>query len=215
VRFRDRAQAGRALGLRLRDEHLEDPVALGLPRGGVVVAAAVADALGAPLDIVVARKLGVPWQPELAFGAVAPGVVVLRDDVVSAAHLRPPDTEGAAAREAAKLDELALAYRGDAPPVPLRDRTAIIVDDGLATGATATAAVRSVRRSDPRRVIVVVPVCAAQTAEQLRGEVDEVVCLGEFTDFHAVGLYYDEFASVPDDEVRALIARSRHAPLGR
>ena len=215
VRFRDREQAGRALGERLRDERLEDPVVLGLPRGGVVVAAAVAEALGAPLDILVARKLGVPWQPELAFGAVAPGVVVLRDDVVSATHLPPPDIEAAAIREAAKLDELARAYRGDLPPAPLRDRTAVIVDDGLATGATATAAVRSVRRSDPRRVIVAVPVGAAQTAEQLRAEVDEVVCLGEYSDFHAVGLYYENFASVPDEEVRALIARGRHAPLGR
>ena len=166
------------------------------------MAAAVADALGAPLDIIVARKLGVPWQPELAFGAVAPGVVVPRDDVIAATGLGDEEIAAAAARESAKLGELARAYRGDAPPVPLRGRTAIIVDDGLATGATATAAARSVRKQDPARVVVAVPVCAAQTARELRGEVDEVVCLGEYNDFHAVGLYYDDFASVPDATVR-------------
>ena len=213
--FRDREQAGRSLGERLRESRLDDPVVLGLPRGGVVVAAGVADALGAPLDVVVARKLGVPWQPELAFGAVAPGVVVLRDDVVAAADLDEREIEAAAARESAKLDELAGGYRGDLPPVALAGRTAVVVDDGLATGATATAAVRSVRMQDPARIVVAVPVCAAETARDLRREVDELICLGEYRDFHAVGLYYDEFGSVPDAIVRDLIARSRHAPLGR
>jgi len=215
VSFRDRIHAGRALGERLRGEQLVDPVVFGLPRGGVAVAAGVAEALDAPLDIIVARKLGVPWQPELAFGAVAPGVVALRDDVIAAAGLRRPEIDAAAARESAKLADLERAYRGDVPPVPLRGRTAIIVDDGLATGATATAAARSARREDPARVIVAVPVCAAQTAVTLRREVDDVVCLGEYEDFHAVGLYYEDFAPVPDAEVRELIARSRHAPLGR
>lgn len=213
--FPDRQEAGRALGERLREARLDDPIVLGLPRGGVVVAAAVAEALGAPLDIVVARKLGVPWQPELAFGAVAPGVVVLREDVVAAAGLEPADIDAAAARESAKLDDLARAYRGDVPAVELRGRCAIVVDDGLATGATATAAVRSVRAREPARIVVAVPVCAAETARDLRREVDEVICLGEYRDFHAVGLYYDEFGSVADATVRDLLARSRRAPLGR
>ena len=215
MRFKDRMEAGRLLGERLREEGLDDPVVLGLPRGGVVVAAEVADALGAPLDVLVARKLGVPWQPELAFGAVAPGVVALREDVVAAAGLRRADIEAAAAREGAKLAELADRYRGDAPPIPLRGRTAVNVDDGLATGATAAAAVRSVKGDAPKRVIVAVPVCAAPTAIDLRREVDAVVCLGEYDDFHAVGMYYDEFASAEDDQVRELIAESRRAPLGR
>src|SRR5260370_21899524 len=132
MRFRDRVEAGRLLGARLRDERLDDSVVLGLPRGGVVVAAEVADALGAPLDVLVARKLGVPWQPELAFGAVAPGVVALRADVVAAAGLRRADIDAAAAREAAKLAELADRYRGDAPPILLPGRTVVIVADGLA-----------------------------------------------------------------------------------
>jgi len=215
VIFRDRAEAGRALGRRLADERLEDPVVLGLPRGGVVVAAEVADALDAPLDVAVARKLGVPWQPELAFGAVAQGVVALREDVIAAARLDRELIDDAAARESAKLAELAERHRGGLPPVPVRGRTAIIVDDGLATGATATAAVRSVRGHEPKRLVVAVPVCAAQTANELRTEVDDVFCLGEYRDFHSVGLYYEDFASVSDEEVRLLIARSRRAPLGR
>jgi putative phosphoribosyl transferase len=213
--FHDRADAGRALGRRLGDEHLDDPVILGLPRGGVVVAAEVADALGAPLDVVVARKLGVPWQPELAFGAVAQDVVALRDDVIAAAGIGRAQIAQAAERESAKLAELAERYRGGVPPVPVRGRDAIIVDDGLATGATATAAVRSVRRDAPKRLIVAVPVCAAETANELRREVDDLICLGEHRDFHAVGMYYEDFASVSDDQVRELVARSRHAPLGR
>lgn len=214
MRFKDRSEAGRLLGERLRDEHIEDPVVLGLPRGGVVVAAEVADALGAPLDVLVARKLGVPWQPELAFGAVAPGVVVLRDDVVRAAGLDDREIEAAAAREGAKLEELARRYRGGADPVPLRGRTAVLVDDGLATGATATAAARSVKAQGPKRVIVAVPVCARETAEQLRREVDDVICLGELDNFRAVGLYYEDFGQVEDDEVRARMTRTRSAAAG-
>jgi putative phosphoribosyl transferase len=215
VTFRDRVEAGRLLGERLRDEKLDDPVVLGLPRGGVVVAAEVAAALGAPLDIVVARKLGVPWQPELALGAVAPGAVALRDDVIAATGIDQGEVAAAVARVSAMLSELERRYRGDAPPVPLQGRTAVIVDDGLATGATATAAVRSVRQQGPTRIVVAVPVCATQTATELRGEVDDVTCLGEYGDFHAVGLYYHEFGSVPDDTVRELVARRRHASLGR
>jgi putative phosphoribosyl transferase len=206
VTFRDRNDAGRQLGARLRDEQLDDPVVLGLPRGGVVVAAEVAAALGAPLDIVVARKLGVPWQPELAFGAVAPGVVVLQQDVLDAIGLEPGEIDAAVLRETARLGPLADRYRGDTPATPLRDRTVVLVDDGLATGATATAAVRSVRLAAPRRVIVAVPVAAAQTAATLRSEVDAVICVSEPRDFHSVGLYYGDFASVRDEDVRDLLA---------
>jgi len=213
--FHDRTEAGQALGRRLRDQRLEDPVVLGLPRGGVVVAAEVARALNAPLDVLVARKLGVPRQPELAFGAVAPGVVALRDDVVAAAGIAKIQIDDAAARESGKLAELAERYRGGIAAIPVRGRTAVIVDDGLATGATATAAARSIRREEPARMVIAVPVCAPQTANELRREVDLLFCLGEYHDFRAVGMYYDDFASVSDDQVRDLIARSRHAPLGQ
>jgi putative phosphoribosyl transferase len=212
VTFRDRSDAGRQLGARLRDEKLDDPVVLGLPRGGVVVAAEVAAALGAPLDIVVARKLGVPWQPELAFGAVAPGVVVLQQDVLDAIGLEPGEIDAAVRRETARLGPLADRYRGHRPVIPLGERTVVVVDDGLATGATATAAVRSVRLAAPRRVIVAVPVAAAQTAATLRAEVDTVVCVFEPRDFHSVGLYYGDFAPVRDEDVRDLLAAG---PAGR
>lgn len=209
MRFPDRVAAGRLLGQRLRQERLDDPVVLGLPRGGVIVASEVAETLGAPLDLVVARKLGVPWQPELAFGAVAPGVVVLRDDVVRAAKLDARDVAAAAERDSATLDELARRYRGVGEPVALRGRTAILVDDGLATGATATAAARSVKAQGPLRVIVAVPVCARETAELLRREVDDVICLGEHDDFQAVGLYYEDFGQVEDEAVRGRMAKGR------
>jgi len=207
VTFRDREDAGRRLGERLRAERLDDPVVLGLPRGGVAVAAAVAKALGAPLDIVVARKLGVPWQPELAFGAIAPGVVVLRQDVIQATGIGRAQTDAVIERETARLDDLARAYRGDRPPIALDGRTAVIVDDGLATGATATAAARSVRRARPAQLLVAVPVCAHDTAVALGREVDAVVCLRDIVDFRAVGLHYVDFGQVGDAEVRALLGR--------
>ena len=213
--FRDRAEAGRLLGERLREERLERPVVLGLPRGGVVVAAGVADALDAPLDILVARKLGVPWQPELAFGAVAPGVVVLRDEVVRAARIDRATITAAADRESAHLADLAQRYRAGVPPVALAGTTVIVVDDGLATGATATAAVRSVRREGPARVIVAAPVCAAQTADALLEEVDLVVCLCEDRDFRSVGFYYSDFGQVSDAEVSALLLRRHGTPADR
>ncbi|MDQ6858144.1 MAG: phosphoribosyltransferase [Chloroflexota bacterium] len=202
MRFRDRADAGTQLGARLRDMDLQDPVVLGLPRGGVVVAAEVAAALGAPLDIIVARKLGVPRQPELAFGAVAPGIVVFQQDVVHAAGVQATEMDVAVSRESTRLQPLADRYRGGLPEMSLADRTVVIVDDGLATGATARAAVRSVRRAGPRAVIVAVPVAALETARSLRTEVDAVIALLEPHDFHAVGVYYDDFAPVADDVVR-------------
>ena len=210
--FRDRIDAGHRLGERLREVRHARPVVLGLPRGGVVVAAGVAEQLGAPLDIVVARKLGVPWQPELAFGAVAAGVVVLRDDVVRASGIDRATIDAAAERESSRLAELADRHRAGLPPVPLAGATAIIVDDGLATGATATAAARSVKREGPGRVIVAVPVCSAGTADALRAEVDEVVCLEEHRDFHAVGRYYADFSEVTDEMVRDLLLGGGRLP---
>ncbi|HEY8805968.1 MAG TPA: phosphoribosyltransferase family protein [Candidatus Limnocylindria bacterium] len=211
--FRDRADAGRQLGAALGGAELDDPVIVGLPRGGVIVADEVARALNAPLDIVVARKLGVPWQPELAFGAVAPGVVVLQHDVLDRIGLEPGEIDAAVARETARLGTLADRYRAGVPAIPLRDRCVVIVDDGLATGATATAAARSVRLAQPSRVIVAVPVAAAQTAATLRGEVDAVICVAEPRDFHAVGSYYDDFTPVRDEEVRERLAARRAGPV--
>ena len=214
-RFKDRADAGRRLAARLEHLRGQDLLILGLPRGGVAVAYEVATALDAPLDVVVARKLGAPHQPELAIGAIAPGAMVARTELIDMLGLRRDEIEAIAERERRRAQELETRLRHGRQAYDPRGRTVVLVDDGLATGATATAAARSVRREGPARVVVAVPVSAAPTANELRREVDAVVCLGEFADFRAVGMYYEDFAAVTDDQVRELVARGRDAPLGR
>ena len=208
MRFRDRHDAGHALAEKLEHLRGEDVVVVGLARGGVVVAYEVAHALEVPLDVLVVRKIGLPWQPELAIGAVAPGVVILRDDVIAEARIARKDVEQSAALEQARLDEDLRRYRGDAPAVPLAKRSVILVDDGLATGASAAAAIHSVRLDKPTRVILGEPVCASQSASVLRKEADEVVCAVESDDLVAVGMWYEDFGQVDDDEVRELLERA-------
>jgi predicted phosphoribosyltransferase len=210
MRFRDRAQAGSALAERLRHYRgRDDLVVLGLPRGGVPVAFQLAQSLGAPLDVFVVRKLGAPGQEELALGAIASGGVrVINDAVVRELGLDEGTLEHAAAvagRELARREEL---YRNGRPSVEVAGRTAILVDDGLATGASMRAAARAVRQRNPERVVVAVPVAARQTCEDLAAEVDEIVCLEMPTPFLAVGSWYDEFGQTTDDEVRELLARA-------
>jgi putative phosphoribosyl transferase len=206
-RFRDRREAGRALAERLRSyAGRDDLVVLALPRGGVPVALEVASALGAPLDIFLVRKLGLPGHEELAFGAIASGgLLVLDRDLIQQVGLSSAAIERVIAREAAELERRERAYRGDRPPPDLRGRTVILVDDGLATGSTMTAAAAAVAQQDPTRVIVAVPVAAADTCEMLRREADEVICLMTPSPFHAVGIWYDDFRPVRDDEVRRLL----------
>ncbi len=177
--FRDRADAGRRLATRL--EHLRDEpdlLVLGLPRGGVPVAAEVARALGAPLDVFLVRKLGVPAHPELALGAIASGgVVVLNDDVVQAYGIRDDLIRAVAERESVELQRREDAYRGSRPPHDLTGRTVVLVDDGLATGASMRAAASAVRALEPRRLVIAVPVGAASTCDDLRSDADEVILL--------------------------------------
>lgn len=180
-----------------------DVVVLGLPRGGVPVAAEVARALGAPLDVFCVRKLGVPGEPELAMGAIATGGVVVVNEAVVAEISVPPDLVAeVAAAERAELDRRERAYRGDRPPLPLAGRTVVLVDDGLATGASMRAAVRAVRSAGPARVVVAVPVAAAETCRSLEAEADEVVCPLAPKGFRAVGGWYEDFSATSDDEVR-------------
>jgi len=180
-----------------------DVVVLGLPRGGVPVAAEVARALGAPLDVFCVRKLGVPGEPELAMGAIATGGVVVVNEAVVAEISVPPDLVAeVAAAERAELDRRERAYRGDRPPLPLAGRTVVLVDDGLATGASMRAAVRAVRSAGPARVVVAVPVAAAETCRSLEAEADEVVCPLAPKGFRAVGGWYEDFSTTSDDEVR-------------
>ena len=181
---------------------------LALPRGGVPVGFELARALEAPLDVFVVRKLGAPGQEELALGAVARGVQVLNDGVVEALGLDAAVIERAAAAEQRELTRRERLYRGDRRPVDVEGRTVILVDDGLATGATMRAGALALRAKRPRRLVLAVPVAAAQTCELLRADADELVCASTPEPFVAVGAWYDDFSQTTDDEVRALLARS-------
>ena len=205
--FADRADAGRRLAERLGAyAGRGDVIVLGLPRGGVPVAAEVARSLPAPLDVCVVRKLGVPGDEELALGAIAAGgVLVLNDRVVSGLHLSDEAIADVAAVELAELRRREQAYRGERPPADVAGCTVIVVDDGLATGATMRAAVRAVRMRAPARVVVAVPVAAPETCAALGPEVDEVVCALRPSDFRSVGGWYDDFAPTTDDEVRRCV----------
>jgi putative phosphoribosyl transferase len=204
--FADRREAGVLLGAELAGRDLPDPVVLGLARGGVPVAAEVAAALGAPLDVLVARKIGAPVQPELGIGAIAEGgVAVIDRGTVAALGVGDRELEALAAREQRELERRVRAYRGERPAVPLEGRTAVVVDDGLATGVTAAAGAAAAERRGAARVVIAVPVCAPETAEALGGAVDEVVCLMAPPTFRAVGAYYEDFGQLADEDVtRAL-----------
>ncbi len=184
-----------------------DAVVLGLPRGGVPVAYEVARALGLPLDVFVVRKLGVPGHEELAMGAIASGgVSVLNEDVVAATGMQSSDIDEVAARELATLNNQERAFRGERPPVDVGERIVIVVDDGLATGATMRAAVTALAKRGAGRIVVAVPTAPRETCEALRQLADEVVCATTPDPFIAVGLWYADFAPVGDDEVRELLA---------
>ncbi len=213
TRYRDRRHAGQVLAQALSHyAHRDDVVVLALPRGGVPVAFEIARALQAPLDVFIVRKLGVPGQPELAMGAIADGGVrVLNPDVVEGLAISPEAIDRVTKREQAELRRRQQRYRGDRPPPDVRDRVVILVDDGLATGATMRAAVEAIRRRGPRRVVVAVPVAAASTAAWFRNwsQVDEFVCPLTPDPFFGVGLWYDDFRQVDDGEVRHLLATAQ------
>ena len=207
--FADRAEAGELLAQRLtayRDR--DDVVVLALPRGGVPVAREVARALGVPLDVYVVRKLGVPGHEELAMGAIATGDVrLLNQDVVDALGIPMTVIDAIAAREQQELERRERAYRGDRGPIALRNKTVILVDDGLATGATMRAAVMAARQQQPARVIVAVPVGAVSTCAELAAQADDVVCVRTPDPFVAVGLWYRDFTPTTDHEVRSLLGK--------
>lgn len=206
-RFRDRRHAGEALGKRLEEYATRaNRVVLGLPRGGVPVAFEVARSLGAPLDVAVVRKLGVPRREELAMGAIASGDVrVLNHDVVRSLRIPPEVIEQAVRAESAELERREKLYRRGRPAVDLSGRVAILVDDGLATGSTMRAAIESARRHDPAEIVVAVPVAAPSTCDALRAVADDVVCLITPKNLHAVGLWYEDFTQTSDDDVADLL----------
>lgn len=210
MRFTDRAAAGRALAQRLQDDRRRDVVVLGLPRGGVVVAWEVAQHLGAPLDVIVVRKLGVPWQPELAMGAIGEGGVrVLDDTVLRISGASEQDVAAVEGRERAELAARVKRFRGGHPPTPLEGRTVLIVDDGIATGSTAKAACRVARARGAAEVILAVPVAPAGVERDFTGIADTVVALHTPWDFAAVGQFYRDFEQVTDGEVTSILAEGR------
>jgi putative phosphoribosyl transferase len=204
--FLDRIDAGRRLARELLALRGADVVVLGLPRGGVPVAFEVAAALEAPLDVIVVRKLGVPYQPELGMGAIGEnGVRIVNDDVVRRAGITEKELATVEQRERAELDRLARRFRGDRPGVALADRTAVIVDDGIATGSTAGAACQVARRQGASRVVLAVPVAPAAVIGELRREADQVVCLETPPWFFAIGEFYADFSPTSDEEVSACL----------
>lgn len=212
-RFRDRVDAGRVLARELGVyAGRPEVIVLALPRGGVPVAYEVARALGAPLDVFIVRKLGVPGHEELAMGAIASGGVrVLNQTVVQGLGIPPPVIEHIAQAEAAEMRRREREYRGERPPLDVRGRTVILVDDGLATGSTMRAAARALRQQGPEELVVAVPVAAEETCDEFRSEVDRIVCARTPEPFHAVGLWYEDFSQTSDEEVRVLLAKARQA----
>lgn len=209
MRFDDRTDAGRRLAERLRHLRREHPVVLGLPRGGIPVAFEVAQALGAPLDVILVRKLGVPYHRELGFGAIGEGGVrVVRDDIMRMSRVDEDDLAEVQRAEEAQLVRQAERFRGGRLRIPLGGRTAIVVDDGIATGSTASAACRVARAQGAARVVLAVPVAAPDAAHELGSEVDELVCLSTPALFSAVGEWYRNFSQTEDEEVIELLGRS-------
>ncbi|HEX9144173.1 MAG TPA: phosphoribosyltransferase [Candidatus Binatia bacterium] len=210
--FRDRTEAGQLLAQKLiRYKDQPGVVVLGLARGGMPVAFEVAKGLHTPLDVFVVRKLGVPGQKELAMGATASGKVrVLNDSIINALGISPATIETVAAKEEEEIEQRERLYRGARPSIEVENKKIILIDDGLATGSTMRAAVLALRRQHPASVIVAVPVAALSTCEDLKQEVDEIVCLLTPENFFAVGQWYEDFSQITDEEVQEIL---RSAPV--
>jgi predicted phosphoribosyltransferase len=208
--FRDRRDAGRVLAAQLQHyRDRDDVIVLALPRGGVPVAFEVAVALGAPLDVFLVRKLGVPGREELAMGAIASsGVLVLNDDVVRGLRIRPEEIRQVADMEVRELSRRERLYRDNRPPPDVAGKTVILVDDGLATGSSMRAAVQALRKLQPARTAIAVPAASSSTCRDLAAEVDEVVCAATPSPFYAVGQSYRDFSQITDDEVVELLHKA-------
>ena len=208
--FRDRSDAGRKLAAALSERGYELPVVLALPRGGVPVAAEAAISLKAPLDLILVRKVGVPFQPELAMGAVVDGaapIVVRNEDVIGLCGVTEPEFKAVCDRELAEIERRRRRYLGNRERVDVDGRTAIVVDDGIATGATTRAALRATRLRRPKMLVLAVPVAPTSALAELRQEADEIICLEDHELFEAIGLYYGDFGQISDEEVIEILGR--------
>jgi putative phosphoribosyl transferase len=214
-RFRNRTEAGQFLATTLAAyADQPDVLVLALPRGGVPVGFEVARALGAPLDVFLVRKLGVPGHRELAMGAIATGGVrVLNQELVRALHIPTEMIDAVVAEEQRELERRERLYRGDRPAPDVRGRTVILVDDGLATGSTMRAAAAALRQEGAARIVVAVPTAPPETCEEFKAEVDEIICAITPEPFYAVGLWYEDFSQTTDEEVRELLERAAHEEL--
>ena len=209
VNFKDRQEAGLILANKLSNYANQNVIVLGLPRGGVPVAFEVAKALEAPLDIYVVRKLGVPGHEELAMGAIASGDVrVLNKLVIEGLLISEEAIEAETRKEREELKRREFLYRGDRPPLDVSNRTVILVDDGIATGSTIKAAIAALKKQKAGRIVVAVPVAPASTIEELKRDVDEVICVSSPEFFYAISLWYDEFPQTSDEEVRELLKKA-------
>lgn len=212
MRFATRRAAGRRLGAALRHLTTEQPVVVGLPRGGVPVAYEVAQELAAPLDVLVVRKLGCPWQPELGIGALGEdGIRLLNGPLTRSMGITAAELDAAAGREDAELRRRLLRYRGGREPIDVTGRTVVVVDDGLATGFTARAGIEVLRRRRAGRIVLAVPVAPADAVKELRAVADDVVCLHTPRVFRAIGLFYDDFSQTSDEEVTELLSATAAA----
>ena len=213
--FVDRTEAGRALGRRLASLQPADPVVLALPRGGVPVALEVARALNAPLDLLLVRKIGVPFQRELAVAAVMDGaepVIVVDEPIRAETGVQQAYIDQQARLELAEIERRRRVYLGGRAPLPVEGRTAIVVDDGIATGTTVRAAIKGLRQRRPARIVLAVPVAPPETVAQLEREVDDLVCLAQPEMFGAIGLFYIDFHQLSDDEVVRALAQAGGTP---
>ena len=211
--FENRQDAGRQLARKLRERNFDNPVVLALPRGGVPVAYEVANALGVPMDLLFVKKIGAPGWPEYGIGAVVDGAnpqIVLTEEIVRQLRPSPEYIEAEMQRQLKEIARRRLIYLGDRQPIDLKDRTVIIVDDGIATGGTVKAALKGVRKNQPRKIILAVPVAPRETLEELSDQCDEIICLYTPTPFGAVGSFYRDFGQTGDSEVISLMSRIQY-----
>ena len=213
MQFKDRAEAGQKLAAALKQYKDRHPVVLALPRGGMPVAAEVAASLDAPLDLVLVRKVGVPFQPELAMGAVVDGgdpTIIRNEDVIRLCGIDNAAFKAVCDEELTEIERRRKVYLGNRPRVEIAGRTAIVIDDGIATGATTRAALHAIRKQNPKRLVLAVPVAPHDSIEALRADADEIICLDDKDFLGAIGFYYRDFRQITDDEVIQTLQKFGH-----